>query len=132
LSNKRRIVVWEFIRPRLGSIFQGEEKMLNLSIYFPTDMGNEFQQKTLSVAFIFTAYMSDSTIVVNDEDVPIAPAITSGPEPITDPVLINIPDDSILSAGETSPEVYYIAGLIMVMIVLKTVQVLMKRSRHVD
>ena len=116
----------------LGSILQGGEKKLNLSISFPTELGNEFQGKTLSMAFIFTAYMDDHTIEVIDEDVPIAPVLTPGPGPITDPGGINIPEERIPKTGETSPEAFYIVGLLLVMLCLKTVHVLVNRGRRID
>ena len=115
----------------LGSILQGGEKQLNLSIYFPVELGNEFQGKTLSMAFVFTADMEDRSIQVINEAVPFAPVTTPAPGPTTVPGRIDVPNERIPQTGETSPEIFYIVGLLLAVLCLKTVHTL-NRHRHPD
>ena len=125
----------------LGSILPGEEKTYILSICFPPDAGNEFQNKAVSVMFIFTAYGGgepDSTTEANmnvtkitDGDVPLASGIATESDhstetiqsEITGSTMIedgNIPLGGIPKTGEPHPKVFYLLGLLLAVIGLKT------------
>lgn len=58
----------------LGSVLPNGEEKLNLSLHFPTNIGNEDQQKTLSVSFIFTAQGEE-----------VSPSPSPGPSPSPSP-----------------------------------------------
>ena len=125
----------------LGSILPGEEKIYILSVCFPPDAGNEFQNKAVSVMFIFTAYGDGETdytteanmnvTKITDEDVPLASGIATESDYSTETIQSeiagnttiedeNIPLGGVPKTGESYPKAFYLLGLLLAAIGLKT------------
>lgn len=109
----------------LGSILKGEKKTYNLSISFPASAGNEFQQKAVSVSFIFTANGGlGSTVDLSEDRVPLASVTPSEPN------LTNIPQIEIPTTGESNPKIWYIFGLLLVVVGVRIgLKILVRKDR---
>ncbi|MEK4849298.1 hypothetical protein NST04_05380 [Paenibacillus sp. FSL H7-0756] len=80
----------------IGSLAGGEEEAIEMKVLFPPEAGNEFQEKTVSVAFEFTATADPAPTTVP----------TSSPQPTAEPAASATPlpgstPDTTVSPGST-------------------------------
>lgn len=115
---------------RIGPIPPGGEKQMGLSVYFPSELGNEYQNLSLSIEFIFIAYADGNVVDIENEEIPGSTAVLT-PIPVTTPTTIYIPNDEIPAMGEKSLEILWIAFLSFTIVILKSVHVMINRNRRV-